>query len=174
MNILDFALNWILNWIIFRPDSMKKVTTSIEARNSAETIKIRGRFCSSPARLLIGIWVRSSCTDHLISNQNGFMIHWRAKDHAANKLNLVTNKSRNSIKPAIIFNLLLDGGQWRDDHRGHALKMHIMDRSKISMINIMISARAEDRWWGWRYHKAFIINIILRSNLQGGELQLWA
>ena len=149
-------------------------TTSIEARNSAETIKIRGRFCSSPARLLIGIWVRSSCNDHLISNRNGFMIHWRAKDHAANKLNLVTNKSRNSIKPAIIFNLLLDGGQWRDDHRGHALKMHIMDGSKISMINIMISARAEDRWWGWWFHKACTINIILRSNLQGGELQLWA
>ena len=24
MNIPDFVLNWILNWIIFRPDSMKK------------------------------------------------------------------------------------------------------------------------------------------------------
>ena len=24
MNILDFVLNWFLNWIIFRPDSMKK------------------------------------------------------------------------------------------------------------------------------------------------------
>ena len=24
MNILDFGFNWILNWIIFRPDSMKK------------------------------------------------------------------------------------------------------------------------------------------------------
>ena len=24
MNIFDFGLNWILNWIIFRPDSMKK------------------------------------------------------------------------------------------------------------------------------------------------------
>ena len=24
MNILDFNLNWILNWIIFRPNSMKK------------------------------------------------------------------------------------------------------------------------------------------------------
>ena len=132
-----------LNWKVSRACTSWHYLNRSE--NSAETIKIQGRFCSSPARLLIGIWVRSSCTDHLISNQNGFMIHWRAKDHAANKLNLVTNKSRNSIKPTIIFNLLLDGGQWRDDHRGHALKMHIMDGSKISMINIMISARAEDR-----------------------------
>ena len=59
MNIRDFVLNWIFNWIIFRPDSMKKWIFKTDRPLLTETETLIFKTKKSLPKAKTQVWVQS-------------------------------------------------------------------------------------------------------------------
>ena len=97
-------------------------STSVDAKNSAETMSTEGRFNSSLSKSSGWSWETKAGTHMgaMETMHKGCTFPGQASSY------LVPNKSRKAKLAAVVLQLQLNCGQWRNDHRRRTLREHVV------------------------------------------------